>query len=62
MCPAGVFIMARRPALARPVELLLARAEALLAVEWEMPEAGGLGFGLGVVSTANKPVAGSHHA
>jgi hypothetical protein len=57
-----VFIKARWAALARPVELLLARAEALLAVELELAEAGRLGFGLAVAGTANKTVAGSHHA
>ncbi len=39
----GVFIKARWAALARPVELLLARAMELLALELE-PAAGGLGL------------------
>ena len=41
---AGVFIEARWAALARPVELLLARAEALLALELEIEPAEGLGL------------------
>jgi hypothetical protein len=57
-----VFIKARRAALARPAELLLARAEALLALELELAEAGRLGFGLGLAGTPNKPVAGRGHA
>jgi hypothetical protein len=39
-----VFIKARWAALARPVELLLARAEALLALELELKLAEGLGL------------------
>jgi hypothetical protein len=39
-----VFIKARWAALARPVELLLARAEALLALERELKLAEGLGL------------------
>ncbi len=39
-----MFIKARWAALARPVELLLARAEALLALELELKVAGGLGL------------------
>jgi hypothetical protein len=62
MCPAGLFIKARRAALARPAELPLARAEALLALELELAEAGRLGFGLGLAGTPNKPVAGRGHA
>jgi hypothetical protein len=54
---AGVFIKARWAALARPVELLLARAEA----EEPEPAEAGLGFGL-VPGTPNKPVAGRGHA
>ena len=41
---AGVSIKARWAALARPVELLLARAEALLALELELKLAEGLGW------------------
>jgi hypothetical protein len=52
-----VFIKARWAALARPVELLLARAEA----EEPEPAEAGLGFGL-VPGTPNKPVAGRGHA
>ena len=39
-----MFIKARWAALARPVELLLARAEALLALELELKLAEGLGW------------------
>jgi hypothetical protein len=49
-----VFIKARWAALARPVELLLARAEALLALELEL--------GLGLPCTPKKSQAGRGQA
>jgi hypothetical protein len=58
MCPAGLFIKARRAALARPAELLLARAEALLALELELE----LAQGLGLPCTPKKSQAGRGQA
>jgi hypothetical protein len=49
---AGVFIKARWAALARPVELLLARAEALLVLQLEVAQ------GLGSPCTPKKSQAG----
>jgi hypothetical protein len=48
----GVFIKARWAALARPVELLLARAEALLVLQLEVAQ------GLGSPCTPKKSQAG----
>ncbi len=62
VCPAPP-----HPVLGTPCSLITARraalapAEALLAVELELAEAGRLG-GLAVAGTANKPVAGRDHA
>ena len=53
---AGVFIKVRWAALARPVELLLARAEALLALELEVAQ------GLGLPCTPKKSQAGRGQA
>jgi hypothetical protein len=53
---AGVFIEARWAAPARPVELLLARAEALLALELKLAE------GLGLPCTPKKSQAGRRQA
>ena len=55
---AGVFIKARWAALARPVEPLLARAEALLALELELE----LAQGLGLPCTPQKSQAGRGQA
>jgi hypothetical protein len=51
-----VFIKARWAALPRPVELLLARAEALLALELELE------LGLGLPCTPKKSQAGRGQA
>jgi hypothetical protein len=53
-----VFIKARWAAVARPVELLLARAEALLALELELE----LALGLGLPCTPKKSQAGRGQA
>jgi hypothetical protein len=53
-----VFIKARWAALARPVELLLARAEALLALELEQE----LAQGFGMPCTPKKSQAGRGQA
>lgn len=53
-----MFIKARSAALARPVELLLARAEALLALELELE----LAQGVGLPCTRKKSQAGRGQA